>query len=144
MNKLYPKYKKKLLNPGTLGTTSADAVDFIDDDIKMVLVDSAFYTYSDTHEFLSDVPVGARVATSPNLTGKTASDGGVADCDDVTFASVTGASFEYVITYKDTGTAATSSLICFEDTAASGLPTTPNSGPIQIGIDNGSSKLFII
>ena len=43
------------------------------------------------HEFLSDIGIGARIATSGAFTGKTTT-GGAADANDVTFTSVTGAS----------------------------------------------------
>ena len=62
------------------------------DAIKCVLLDTGVYTPNmATDQFLSDIPVGARVATSPNLAGKTSA-AGVADADDVLFTAVTGAS----------------------------------------------------
>jgi hypothetical protein len=94
--------------------------------IRCVLVDLALYTYDPAHEFLSDIPVGARVATSGNFTGKTDT-AGVADADDVTFVGLTGATIEAVVIYVDTGVAATSRLLVFVDTA-SGLPITPSGG----------------
>jgi hypothetical protein len=50
-NKLYPKGKEKLLS-GQISLTG--------DTIKLALVDLADYTYSDAHEFLSNVPSVAR------------------------------------------------------------------------------------
>jgi hypothetical protein len=134
-NAVYPKAKKKAFAPGTLGTTSGDAIDLLDDNLKAVLVDLADYTYSASHEFLSDVAAGARVATSGNLGTKTLSDTAVFDAADATFTAVTGDVSEAVIIYKDTGTAATSPLIFFFDTGVTGLPVTPNGGDITLGFN---------
>ena len=111
------------------------------DTIKAVLVDTGTYTPNlSAHEFLADVGAGARIATSGAFTGKTTT-GGAADANDVTFTSVTGASIEAIILYKDTGTDATSPLIAFIDTAT-GLPITPNGGDIIVTWDNGANKIF--
>lgn len=114
---------------------------WLTDNIKLVLVDLADYTVNlSTHDFLDDVPVGARVATSANLTGKTAT-AGVADADDSVFTAATGDQSEAVIVYQDTGSAATSRLIGFIDTAT-GLPVTPNTGNINIVFDSGANRIF--
>ena len=111
------------------------------DTIKAVLVDTGTYTVNlSAHEFLSDISTGARIATSGAFTGNTTT-GGAADANDVTFTSVTGASIEAIVLYKDTGTDATSPLIAFIDTAT-GLPITPNGGDIIVTWDNGANKIF--
>lgn len=111
------------------------------DTIKAVLVDTGTYTVNlSAHEFLSDVSAGSRIATSGAFTGK-ATTGGAADANDVTFTSVTGASIEAIVLYKDTGTDSTSPLIAFIDTAT-GLPITPNGGDIIVTWDNGPNKIF--
>lgn len=113
------------------------------DNIKCVLVDSAQYTpnfASDAN--LSDIPVGARIALSGNLTTKT-NIGGVFDADDAVFSTVSGVQSEYVVIYKDTGTASTSKLIAYIDTAT-GLPVTPNGQNITVTWDNGANKIFKI
>lgn len=111
------------------------------DTIKAVLVDTGTYTTNlSAHEFLSDISSGARVATSGAFTGK-AVVGGAADAADVTFSSVTGASIEAIVIYKDTGTDGTSPLIAYIDTAT-GLPITPNGGDIIVTWDNGANKIF--
>ena len=131
---LYAKAKKAFLDGD---------IDLLNDDIKVVLVDSADYTLDlAAHDFLDDVPAGARVATSGNLASKS-TDGGVFDAADITITGVTGDQFEYIIIYKDTGTASTSQLIACIDTAT-GLPCTPNSGDITITWDSGASKIFAL
>jgi hypothetical protein len=111
--------------------------------IKAVLVDTGQYTFSAGHDFLDDVPSGARVATSGNLASKTTT-GGVFDAADVTFSAVTGATVEAVIIYNDTGTASTSDLIAFIDAASSGLPFTPNGGDCLVAWDGGAAKIFAL
>lgn len=117
------------------------SIDWDTDTIKAVLVDTAAYTVSiDVHDNLDDVPVGARIATSGALTGKTVTLG-VADADDVTFTSVSGATVEAIVIYKDTGVESTSRLIAYIDTAT-GLPLTPNGGNVTVAWDSGASKIF--
>lgn len=111
------------------------------DTIKAVLVDTGTYTVNlSSHEYLADVGAGSRIATSGAFAGK-ATTGGAADANDVTFTSVTGASIEAIIIYKDTGSDATSPLIAYIDTAT-GLPITPNGGDIIVTWDNGPNKIF--
>jgi len=131
-NALYDKGREKFLT---------GAISWSSDNIKVVLVDAADYTVNlSTHEFLSDVASGGRVATSGNLASKTTI-AGVADAADVTFTAVTGDQSEALVIYKDTGSAATSPLIAYIDTAT-GLPVTPNGADITVTWDNGSNKIF--
>lgn len=131
-NALYGKGREKFLQ--------AD-IDWLVDDIKVVLVDTGAYTVSiDTHEFLSDIAGGARIATSGNLASKT-STLGVADAADVTFTAVSGTTVEAAVIYKDTAVAGTSPLIAYIDTAT-GLAVTPNGGDITITWDSGANKIF--
>jgi len=131
-NAVYGKAREKFLNGD---------IDWANDDIKAVLVDTAAYAVSiDSDEFLSSIPAGDRIATSGNLASKT-STLGVADAADVTFSTVTGDVSEAIVIYKDTGDAATSPLIAYIDTAT-GLPITPNGGDITIRWDSGANKIF--
>ena len=131
-NALFDKARQRFLEGQFNWTT---------DTIKAVLVDSGTFTVNlSAHEFLSDVGGGARISTSGAFTGK-ATTGGAADANDVTFTSVTGASIEAIIIYKDTGSDATSPLIAYIDTAT-GLPITPNGGDIIVTWDNGANKIF--
>lgn len=98
-------------------------------DIKAVLVDTADYTYNAAHDYLDDVPAGARVATSDVLASKTIGvvGTGVFDAADSTLATVTGDQSEAVVIYWDTGNAATSILLSYNELTA---PVTPNGGNI--------------
>ena len=129
-----------LYDKGREGFLAGD-LSWRDDDIRVVLVDTALYTVNlATHEFLSSVPVGARVAVSGSLAGKTVA-GGVADADNITIPAVTGASSEAIVVYKHTGADATSRLIMYADNGI-GLPFTPNDGDVRITWSNSPSKIF--
>ena len=104
------------------------------DNIKIALVDLADYTFSQAHTFLSDVPVAARVALSPNLAGKTVTDG-TFDHDAVTWLGVSGDTVEALIYYIDTGNAATSRIIAFLDASVTGFPLTPNGSDVTFTPD---------
>lgn len=126
-NKVYVKFLEARLKGTSVEDLSAAGVN-----VKCVLVDTAAYTYAATHEFLSDIAVGARIATSGNVANKTvaivAVDDVRFDCDDfsVTFAAAQP-TCEAIVYYIDTGVAATSRLIKFVDVSAS-LPLTPPPG----------------
>ena len=115
-------------------------IDWINDTIKAILIDSADYIVNlATHDFLDDVAGAARVATV-ELTNKSVA-AGVCDCDNPTFADVSGDAFEAVVIYKHTGVEGTSQLIAYIDNSAQ-LPMTPIGGDIEMNIDSGANKLF--
>jgi hypothetical protein len=130
MSGLYAKGREGFLD----GT-----IDWDTDTIKVILVDTALYTVDlVAHDFLDDVPVGARVGSAVTLGGKTVT-GGVADANDATFSAVTGASVEALVSYKDVGGLdSTRRLIAYID----GISVTPNGSDITVAWDNGSSKIF--
>lgn len=130
-NSLYPSAREAFLS-GSLSWTGST--------IKAVLVDTGAYTYSAAHDFLDDIPSGARVATSGALTSKTATDG-VADAADLSLVGVTGATVEALVLFVDTGDQSTSRLIAYIDTAT-GLPVTPNGGNVNVIWDNAGNKIF--
>ena len=116
-------------------------IDYTNDTIDLYLIDTDDYTVNlATHQFLSSVTAGARVANA-TLAGKSTS-AGVADANDTVFSSVTGDQSEALILCKDTGNESTSNLIGYIDTAAAGLPVTPNGGDITVTWDNGANKIF--
>ena len=126
-NAIYPLYKEALLD-------EASNIDLNDGDVRVILIDAADYTYSAAHDFLDDVPAGARVATSGALANTTVT-AGTFDADDVTFSSVSGDESEALIVYIHTGVEATSRLVAYLDTGVTGLPVTPNGGNITITWD---------
>lgn len=131
-NALYDKGRQRFLE---------GAFNWNTDTLKCIMVDTGAYTPNlAVHEFLSDIGSSARITAPVTLTGKTTT-GGAADAADVTFTSVSGASIEAIVIYRDTGTESSSPLIAYIDTAT-GLPITPNGGDIIITWDNGTNKIF--
>lgn len=93
-----------------------------------------------SHQFRTALD-GCQVGTAVTLAGKTVTNG-VADANDVTFTSVSGASCEAVLIYKDNGSAAADRLLALYD-VATGLPVTPNGGDIVTAWDNTTDlKMF--
>jgi hypothetical protein len=133
-NALYDKGREGFL---------AGEIDWDTGVIKAILIDTADYAVNlATHQFLSDIPGAARVATSAALTGKTTT-GGIADAADLTFPAVNGDPSEALVLYQDNGAEGTSRLIAYIDTAT-GLPVIPNGGDIIVAWDNGPNKIFKI
>ena len=88
-NKFYPKGAEKVLS---------GAVNFSTANISVALVANA-YTYSDAHEYLSDL--GATVGTAQPLASKVTT-GGVFDADDVAFSAVApGSTVKALAIFRD-------------------------------------------
>lgn len=109
-------------------------IDLLVDTIKAVLVDTADYVFSNAHDFLDDVPAGARVATGTlaSITSAFTGDVWTFDAVNLTLTSVTGDPSEAVIFYKDSGVEGTSALISYNELAS---PVTPNGGNIELQFD---------
>lgn len=129
---LYDRSREKFLN-GDLS--------WRDDTFTAVLVDTNDYAVDlANHEFLSDIPVAARVATTTPLTGKL-STAGIADADNAVWPQVSGDTSEALVIVRDTGTDTTSELITYQDTG-SGLPVIPNGGDINISWSENPERIF--
>lgn len=115
-------------------------INWMTDTVKVILVSTSAYTpQTAVHQYLADIPISARIAGPVTLTAK-ATTGGAADAADCTFTSVSGATINAIVIYKDTGTEATSPLIAYIDTAT-GLPITPNGGDIIVTWDEINSGI---
>ena len=118
---VYPKFKEGILQ-GTWNLSSAV--------VRGVLIDTGTYTYSAAHDFYNDLS-GVVGTESAAMDGKTFT-AGTFDANNVTFSAVTGNTVEAIVLFVDTGNAATDALICYVDSASSGLPVTPNGGDIVV------------
>ena len=130
-NKVYPKYKQSILSGGT-------TTDLTVNNVKVILVvisGGTPYSYSDSHQYLSDVPSGSITSTSPNLTTKVVTALAAFTSDNVVFSAVTGSVSGALVMYIDTGTATTSRLVLYQDTGVTGLPITPNGSDIRVTVD---------
>jgi hypothetical protein len=123
-NAIYPKWKEAVMQ--------ASANSALTGTVKAALVDTASYTYSAAHEFLSSLT--GVVGTAQTLASKTFTNG-VFDAADVTYTAVTGATVEAIVIYIDTGVAGTSRLVAYLDTGYTNLPVTPNGGNITVTWD---------
>jgi hypothetical protein len=117
-------------------------VDLDTDNIKVALIDTGTYTVNlTTHDFYNDLTgvVGTPVA----LAGKTISLGVFNATSPTSFSGTGGNSVEALVIYQDTGNVATSILLFYLDTVASGLPFTPPAGAWTLDItwDSGTNKI---
>lgn len=133
MKGLYTEAKKAILR---------GEIDWLGETIKVVLVSSGYTVSLATHQWLSEIPSGARVATSAPLGGKVVNADAAVNANDVAYASVS-ATVAALVIYCDTGDAATSRLIYF-DNEASPFPFNPAGSPVTIVWDNGIDKIFRI
>ena len=131
-NALYPSFKEYALS---------GLIDLTSEDIKVVCVDTALYTYSAAHDALDDVAAGARIATSDALSGKSVTSG-IFDATDEVISSVSGNQFEALILYIDASPDSGALLICYLDTGYANLPCTPDGGDITIVWPADANKIF--
>ncbi len=117
--------------------------DWVNDPVSIVLIATGQYDPSVNHATLLDVPASARVAVSGTLSGRNVN-GNVVDANDYSFTSVTGPQVNAVILFVNSGTEATSHLICHLDDAVAGVPFSPSSGPVNLAWSNGASKIFAL
>ena len=122
MNGLYVKGREKFLR---------GEISWPDDDIKAVFLTSAYTPNFATHEFLSDINVAARVATSDPLASKTTADAW-ASAENIVWQGFTGAVCAAYVIIKDTGSASTSPLIAFIDTGVNNLPLDPTGTKVTL------------
>jgi hypothetical protein len=128
-NAVYPKYIK--------ATKSGSAsIDLLAGTVKFVLLDTGAYTYSATHEFLSDIPGGAQISITGALTSKSVGDDGSFKSANPTFTSVTSVSVEAIAMFVDTGSPSSSRLVFFQDTGVTGLPVTPAGASYNLIMDS--------
>lgn len=105
--------------------------------VKVRLVRTSAYTFSQSHQFASSLP--AAIVTDVTLGTKTAngggSDPGCLDAGDAVFTAVpSGAAIDALVVYKDTGSSATSNLLFYID----GFSVTPNGGDITVQWQNSN------
>ena len=135
-NAVYPKFKAALINGG------GASINLLTGAVRLALVDTGAYTYAVGHQYLSDIPGGAVIATSGALASKSVGDDGSFKSGNGRFDAVFGPSVEALVGYLDTGSPATSPLIWFQDTGVTGLPVTPAGASYNVVPD--SAGWFIL
>lgn len=105
-----------------------------DTDSILVVGLSNAYVYAAGHDFLDDVPAGARLKTSAALTGKTMVNGVLKAADTQLDLVAAGATLTQLVVYQSTGVDATSRLLIHYDTNGDGTPISvaTNGGHIAI------------
>lgn len=128
-NAIYPKWKAALLQ--NLADSDLDGSGTTG--VYAALYDvGAGGAYDAADEFYSDLSAG--IVGTPVEIGATKSyTSGVFDGADVTWTSVTGATCEAVVIYRqNAGANTTWRLVAYLDTNITNLPVTPNGGNISI------------
>lgn len=133
-NFLYDKAREKFLN-GEISWTS--------NDIKVMLVSNAYTPSQNSDESLANIPSGARIKSSSNLTNKTSLNGVAGAADVVLTDMPNNVTVNAFVLYKDTNSnEASKSLIAYIDTAAGALPTTTTTSEFKIIWNTGANKIF--
>lgn len=105
-------------------------VDFDTDVVKVLLCDASYTPSQDTHRYLTDITneiTGGSYARQ-TLGSKTVAYDGPSntytmDGADPTFAGITAVNIRYAVFFIDTGTAATSPLLCYYDFESNSSPS---------------------
>ncbi|BDI33336.1 bacteriophage protein [Capsulimonas corticalis] len=108
------------------------------DTIKAALVKTSYTPNYGTHQYLSDL--GANTTGTDQTLGAKTMVAGVFDAADIAFSSVPASTaIGYLVLYKDTGSAATSPLICGIDAS---LTTGGSVSTINVTWDNSANRIF--
>lgn len=127
-NHVYPKYKAAAIRGGA-------NVNLLAGVLKLVAINTVGYTYGDSHEFLSDIPGGSRIAISAQLTSPAVTDLAALTTANGRFDAVTGAEIDAVAMFIDTGVPSTSRLVFYQDTGITGVPVTPAGAGYNLIMD---------
>ncbi len=111
-------------------------VNWESDTIRVAILSSA-YTFSQAHQFFSDLTGVLGVAT---LSGKTSANG-VLDAADALVTGVLASAAHAVVVYKWTGTGSTSQLMLYFDTGT-GFGATPIGDTTVIWPNNANVMIF--
>jgi hypothetical protein len=126
MAAIYPLWKEAVIQASTNSSLAGT--------VKIRLLTSA-YTYSATHQFISDVSAGQVSGTTDQTLGTKTYVGGKFTSASATYTAVTsGATAVAVVLYIDTGTAGTSRLLAYLD----GFSQLTNGGDVVINPSAGN------
>ena len=129
MNGRYAKGREKFL---------CAEINWLTDEFKAVLVSAGYTPNLNTHEFLSSISAGSRVATSDAIADKT-STGGWAGANQIVWQAVpAGTTCTAMVIIKDTGLVSTSPLLAYIDTGVTNLPLDPSGAKVTFLIDPGT------
>lgn len=127
----------------TLASYLTAGLNLSSDTIKVRLNRTSAHAFSQNDDFLNDLAaaIGTDVTLGSKSIATTAADGGTFDAADAVFTAISaGAAIDSLYIYKDTGSAATSPILCYID----GFSVTPNGGDITIQWQNTNPFIFKI
>lgn len=132
---LYPLAKQSFL-------TQSPSINMSSGTVKLRAVDlTADYSYSAAHQFASSVTKYA--LTTDQTLGSKSFTGGLFDCADATFSTVTASTTKTIgalVIFLDLGGSdAANPLIAYIDGFTA---ITPNGSDVAVGFDNGTNKVF--
>ena len=133
-------YGRKLMKTGD-GEPSG-RLDWIEDDIRVVLVDASKYAFDVTHQYLAEIPLNARVAITTSLIGKSVSNIGAASAANVVVPTLTGnpiGALAFIKWYEEDSEQSPFFLWLDE---YNGLPAYPTGGKFKIVWPTTSNKIF--
>lgn len=137
----------KVVYPSALAAYLKADIDSDTVTYKVQLLD-ADYTYSSAHDFLDDVPAGARIGTAQSLASVTIGSvaAGVVDAADVTVPAVTAGDTvtAYVIYNSTPATDATRHLVAYVNEKADASPISIATNGGDIGITWSASGIWKI
>lgn len=136
----FTNYGRRLLVTGN-GEPSGK-LDWIDDTIRVVLINAGRYTFDVTHRYLSDIPSNARVFITDPLAGKIVTATGACGASNVEIPSLSGDPVGALGLFKDvSGIPAQSPFLMWIDSYG-GLPTILTGGKFRIFWPTDANKIF--
>lgn len=111
---------------------AAGDINFTSNTIKAALLSNSYSLSVNSHEFVSSVTSAEIVGgsyTRKTLASKTAnlaSNVLTLDCADISWTSITAVNIRYIVFFKDTGSDATSLLLCVNDLGQNYNPSAQN------------------
>lgn len=116
------------------------------DDIRGLLVTSAYVPQFAVDEFLSAIAGGSRLGTAVALAGKAVqTDGRCTATSPLTLTGMPGSGTgNAIVFYKHTGSDATAPLLMYWHEAVTGLPVTLGAGVVNVRITLPTVGLFVL
>ena len=140
-NFLYSSFKTALLTNG-LGS-GVSMTNTTGTRVKAALVSTSYAPASTSTDQFWSAGTAALIGTAVNLTTPAVS-AGIFNAATLDFGNISaGGTATAIVLFFDTGTASTSQLIAYIDTAT-GLPVVQNGGDIQVAWDTGANKIFAL
>jgi len=126
-NALYDKWREAIIQGSASSALNGSGTT----GVYAALVDTGTYTFSQSHQYYSDL---SGIVGTPGEIGATKTyASGVFDGADVTYTALTGSSAEAIVLYvKNAGANTTWRLVAYIDTGVTNLPVTPNGGDVTI------------